>query len=145
MMAHRTRILPIAAVLAAGMLAVPAFAQTAGGTAPPPSAAPAPMQPGMNGAAPAAAFPQATMTKAGHALRDVMAINRSYGSKLARTPDAAGKRQLIAEAKQQAQGAIARHGLTIAEYRQVLASAQQNPAVRQQLLSAAGLPAAAQK
>jgi hypothetical protein len=124
MMAHRTRILPIAAVLAAGMLAVPAFAQTAGGTAP------------------AATVPPATMAKAGHALHDVMAINRSYGSKVAQTSDPAGKQRLITEAKQQAEGAIARDGLTIAEYKQVLATAQQNPAVRQQLLSAAGLPAA---
>ncbi|MCU4159598.1 DUF4168 domain-containing protein [Acidiphilium sp. AL] len=136
-MAHRTRTLPFAA-LAAGLIATPMLAGTALAqmTAP---AAPQPRQ--STGMMPAHPLSHATIAKAGHALRKVVAINKMYGDKLAKTTDPAAKQQLVATAKQKAMGAITRQGLTVGQYDQVLASAEQNPAMRQQLLSAAGISA----
>ena len=158
-MAHRTRTLPFAA-LAAGLIATPLLAGTALAqmTAPAPASpqgsmtggtgmstgggtGTATMPPSTNRMMPAQQMSHATIAKAGHALRRVVAINKMYGDKLAKTTDPAAKQQLVATAKQKAMGAITREGLTVGQYNQVLASAEQNPAMRQQLLSAAGLPA----
>ena len=144
MTTHRTRTLPFAA-LAAGLIATPLLAGTALAQM---AAPPAPqgtgtstMPPTTNPGMPAQPMSHATIAKAGHALRQVVAINKMYGNKLAKTSDPAAKQQLVAAAKQKAMGAITSHGLTVGQYNQVLASAEQNPAMRQQLLSAAGLPA----
>ncbi|HEX7388624.1 MAG TPA: DUF4168 domain-containing protein [Acidiphilium sp.] len=132
-MTLHSRTLPFAAL--AGLIATPfltgiAMAQTsaASQSAQPPEVA-----------TPAQPITQGTITKAGHALRQVVAINKSYGNEAAKTSDSAEKQQLVAAAKQKAVGAITSQGLTVGQYNQVLASAQQNPGVRQQLLSAAGI------
>jgi hypothetical protein len=132
MMARRSRTLPIALVLAAGACAAPSFGQTYG-TTPTPPAAP--------GATASPAYSDATMTKAGHALHDVLAINQTYRGKAAATTDPAARSQIIDQAKQQATQAVNRDGLTVDQYNQILASARQDPALRTRLLSAAGLPA----
>ncbi len=134
MMARGTRFLPVALVLAAGALAIPAFAQMSGRTAPPPG------PPGVNGgAALSPTYSDATMTRAGHALRDVLSINQTYRQKLAATSDPDGKKQIVNEAKQQATAAVTRDGLSVDQYNGILADAQKDPTVRARLLSAAGI------
>lgn len=113
-------------------VATPAFAQTSAGMAP---VAP-------TGSAQAAGIPpvsQATIAKAGQAMRDVVSINRTYAARLSASTDPATKAQIVARAKQKAEAAIAGQGLSVGQYNQVLASARQNPALRQRLLNDAGL------
>lgn len=159
-MEHRTRTLPFAAI-AAGLLATPllagtAFAQmaaqpgathgTAAAMTPPAAtsgtgtASQGTASPGMQ-TMPAEPISHATIQKAGKALHNVLAINQQYGAKLSGTTDSAAKQQLVAAAKQKAMGAIRNQGLSVNQYNEVLASAQQNPTVRQQLLSDAGVKA----
>lgn len=113
-MTSRTRRLLLAGVIA-GAAAGPAFAQS-GGTA----------------------ISDTEITQAGQTFHDVSKINRDYSAQLSRTADAAARQQIVNEDRQQGAAACARHGLTVSEYQRVLAVAQQNPAVRQRLLSAAG-------
>lgn len=113
-MTSRTRRLLLAGVIA-GAMAGPAFAQS-GGTA----------------------ISDTEITQAGQTFHDVSKINRDYSAQLSRTADAAARQQIVNEDRQQGAAACARHGLTVSEYQRVLAVAQQNPAVRQRLLSAAG-------
>jgi hypothetical protein len=90
---------------------------------------------------PAANVSRTTIAKAGKAMHQVMAINQSYGAKMSAATDPSTKAQIVAAAKQKAMAAISAQGLTVSQYNQVLASAQSNPAVRQQLLSTAGATA----
>jgi Domain of unknown function (DUF4168) len=133
MMARGKRILPmsqIAAVLvAAGALTVPAFGQNAT-THPAPATSPA--------------YSDATLAKAGHALRDVLAINQTYRDKMVATSDPAARSHYVADARQQATAAVTRDCLTLAQYNQILGQARQDPALRTRLLSAAGIPSSAQ-
>lgn len=121
----------IAGLAAAALLVGPAMAQTA--------------SPGDTGSSSGMrAVPQVspqTVSKAGKAMHNVLAINKSYGDKLQKTSDPAGKQELVAMAKQKATTAITDQGLTVGEYNQVLASARQNQSMRQQLLNAAGVTA----
>lgn len=82
-----------------------------------------------------------TITRAGKAMHNVLAINKTYGAKLNATTDPATKQQIVATAKQKAMVAIKDQGLTIGQYNQVLASAARNPVLRQQLLNTAGFSA----
>lgn len=82
-----------------------------------------------------------TIAKAGKAMHNVLAINQSYGKQLSATTDPATKQQIVATAKQKAMIAIKNQGLSVGQYNQVLAAAEQNPALRQQLLSSAGVTA----
>jgi hypothetical protein len=134
MMVRRTRILPVV-ILAARTFVTPALAQYS--TATPNSPA---RQQTPQGNATSSNYSDATIAKAGHALRDVLTINQTYRNKLTSTSDMATRRQIIADAKQQAVAAIGRDGLTVDQYNQILASARDNLAVRQRLLSAAGIP-----
>lgn len=134
MMALGAKFLP-AVVLAASAFALPAFAQT-NGTAPTP-----PTPPAMSGnSATSPSYSDATMSKAGHALHDVLAINESYRQKLVATNDTNTKRQLASEAQQKATAAVTRDGLSVDQYNQILAQARQDPALRTRLLNAAGIP-----
>ncbi|MHB1302795.1 MAG: DUF4168 domain-containing protein [Acidiphilium sp.] len=154
-MEHRTRTLPFAAI-AVGLLATPLLAGTAlaqmaaqpetthgtaaGMTPPAATSGAGTASPGMQ-TMPAEPISHATIQKAGKALHNVLAINQQYGAKLSGTTDSAAKQQLVAAAKQKAMGAIRNQGLSVNQYNEVLASAQQNPTVRQQLLSDAGVKA----
>jgi len=94
----------------------------------PPQAPPAP---------PAASVPDATIGKAGAALRDVASLQEKYQPKM----DSAGSQQerqtLAAHANAEAVQAIQSHGLSVQEYSNVVRSAQSNPQLRQRLLDAA--------
>lgn len=137
-MVRATKILPIALVMAAGALAAPAFGQTYG-TPPTP-----PMPPGATGGMTSQSYSDATMTKAGHALHDVLTINQSYRQKMMGTSDMNARHQMATEAQQQAGAAVTRDGLTVDQYNQILTQARQDPALRARLLNAAGLPASTQ-
>jgi parvulin-like peptidyl-prolyl isomerase len=121
--------------LAAGLVAIP----LASGTALAQTATTHPVTPqAMGRSMPAGNLSHATITKAGKALHEVMAINQSYKAKMSAATAPSTKNQILTAAKQKAMAAISAQGLTVSQYDQVLASAQNNPAVRQQLLSASG-------
>jgi len=113
-MTSRTRLLLFAGVIA-GATAGPAVAQS-GDTA----------------------IPDSEITQAGQTFHDVSKINQDYSARLSSTSDAAARQQIVNEDRQKGAEACARHGLTVNEYQRVLGVAQQNPAVRQRLLAAAG-------
>jgi len=113
-MTSRTRLLLLAGVIA-GATAGPAFAQSGD-----------------------ASIPDTEITQAGQTFHDVSKINRDYSARLSSTSDASARQQIVDEDRQKGAEACARHGLTVNEYQRVLGVAQQNPAVRQKLLAAAG-------
>jgi len=96
--------------------------------APSPQAPPAPA---------ASSIPDATIGKAGAALRDVANLQEKYQPKM----DSAGSQQekqgLAERANAEAVQAIQSHGLSVQEYSNVVRSAQSNPQLRQRLLDAA--------
>jgi hypothetical protein len=112
-MTNRTRLLVLIG-LVAGATARPTFAQSGDTTISDP-----------------------TITKAGHAFHDVSMINRDYNARYQNTADPSARQQIVTEDYQRGAEAVARNGLTLNEYNQVLAVAQQNPAVRQRLLAVA--------
>jgi hypothetical protein len=138
MMARRSRMLPIALVLAGGAFAAPAFGQGYSATPTPP------VPPEVNGSPASATYSDATVTKAGHALHDVLGINQTYRAKLMATTDPTTRSQLIAQARQEASAAVVHDGLSVDQYGQILASARQDPTLRARLMTAAGLPANSQ-
>lgn len=113
-MTNRTRLLLLAGLIA-GATAGPAFAQS-GDTA----------------------IPDTEITQAGQTFHDVSKINQEYNAQFSSTADATARQRIVNEDRQKGAEACARHGLTVNEYQRVLAVAQQNPAVRQRLLAAAG-------
>lgn len=124
--------------VAAGLLAAPLLGGTAVAAVGMQSGSSAQMNQTMQ--APQHVAP-ATINKAGKALRQVLQINRSYGAKMSSTTTAAQKQKLVAAAKDKATMAITHEGLSVQQYNEVLAAAQKDPAIRAQLLSAAGLHA----
>lgn len=113
-MTHRTRLLVFAG-LTAWAIAVPAFAQTSD-----------------------TAISDETLTRAGRAFHDVSQINQDYNNRYAATADPSARQQLVSEDYQRGVEAVARNGLSVDQYNRVLAVAQQDPSVRQRLLSIAG-------
>jgi len=113
-MTSRTQLLLLSAVIA-GATVGPAFAQS-GGTA----------------------IPDAEINQAGQTFHDVSKINQDYNARLSSTSDPTARQQIVNEDRQKGAEACARHGLTVNEYHRVLGVAQQDPAVRQRLLTAAG-------
>jgi len=113
-MTSRTRLLLLSAVIA-GATVGPAFAQS-GDTA----------------------ISDTEITQAGQTFHDVSKINQDYNARLSSTSDATARQQIVNEDRQKGAEACARHGLTVNEYHRVLGVAEQNPAVRQRLLAAAG-------
>lgn len=106
--------LPVVAGLLAALAVSPALAQSA-----------------------APQFSEATITKAGHALHDVMAINHSYSDQLQQTKDPASRQQIMTEDKTKGTEAVNRNGLTVDQYNQVLEAARKDPNLRQKLIDAA--------
>jgi hypothetical protein len=87
----------------------------------------------------AAPVPDATISKAGAALRDVANLQEKYQPKMdSATPKE--KEGLSAQANAEAVQAIQSHGLSMQEYSSVVRMAQTNPQVRQRLLDAANQP-----
>ena len=94
-------------------------------------------QPGV--AAQGVPVPDATISKAGAALRDVADLQEKYQPKM----DSATPREkegLSAQANAEAVQAIQSHGLSIQEYSSVVRMAQTNPQLKQRLLAAANQP-----
>jgi hypothetical protein len=100
-------------------------------------AAPDPAPPQAPPAPSTASIPDATIGKAGAALRDVANLQEKYQPKM----DSAGSQQekqgLAERANAEAVQAIQAHGLSVQEYSNVVRSAQANPQLRQRLLDAA--------
>jgi hypothetical protein len=86
----------------------------------------------------AAGVSDATVGKAGAALRDVISVRENYDSRIqsAETPEQ--KRGLSEQASAEAVQAIQTHGLSVEEYSRVVRLAQADPQLRQRLLTAAG-------
>lgn len=78
----------------------------------------------------------ATIGKAGAALRDVAQLQQKYEGKMeSATPEQ--KKGLSQQANAEAVQAIQSHGLSVQEYAHVVRTAQRNPEVKQRLLAAA--------
>ena len=81
-------------------------------------------------------IPDGTIGKAGAALHDVAKVQEKYQGKFkSATPDQ--KQGLSEQANAEAVQAIQSHGLSVQEYSNVVRTAQNNPQVKQRLLSAA--------
>ena len=77
--------------------------------------------------------------KAGHALKHIIAIQEKYETRVKGTKPqklSAAARQKIMDAEEQA---IHKQGLSIAQYSKVIMAARSDPAVRKELIAAAGL------
>jgi hypothetical protein len=104
----------------------PGLALAASDTPPPPSGA----------AVQGVPVPDATINKAGAALRDVADLQEKYQPKM----DSASPKEkegLSARANAEAVQAIQSHGLSIQEYSSVVRMAQTNPQLKERLLAAA--------
>jgi hypothetical protein len=77
-----------------------------------------------------------TVKKAGAALRDVAQIQNDYSQRVqgAGTPDE--RQKLVDQAKAAEITALARQGLSVDQYNQIMQLAQSDPTFRQRLLSA---------
>jgi hypothetical protein len=84
----------------------------------------------------AAAIPDGTISKAGAALRDVAQVQDKYRGQIETAPPAQ-KQTLSAQANAEAVQAIQSHGLSVEQYTSVIRTAQNDPQVKQRLLSAA--------
>jgi urocanate hydratase len=81
-------------------------------------------------------IPDGTIGKAGAALHDVAKLQEKYQGKMeSASPEQ--KQGLSAQANAEAVQAIQSHGLSVQEYSNVVRTAQNNPQVKQRLLSAA--------
>ncbi|PPQ34843.1 DUF4168 domain-containing protein [Rhodopila globiformis] len=114
-------------ILALALGLVPAVTLAAQ-NAPTPPAPPAPA---------AASIPEATIGKAGAALRDVANLQEKYQPKMDQAGSQQEKQGLAEQANAEAVQAIQSHGLSVKEYSNVVRSAQSNPQLRQRLLDAA--------
>lgn len=84
----------------------------------------------------AGALSDGTINKAGAALRDVAQVQEKYQGKMD-TASPAQKQSLSEQANAEAVQAIQSHGLSVQDYTNVVRTAQNNPQVKQRLLSAA--------
>ena len=87
---------------------------------------------------PSAAISDGTISKAGAALRDVAQVQQKYQPMIEAAPPAQ-KQTLSSQANADAARAIQSHGLSVQEYTNVVRTAQNDPSVKQRLLSAAGV------
>ena len=88
-------------------------------------------------AAPATRIPEATINKAGAALRDVAALKEKYQPKMDSAGSAQAKEGLSEQANAEAVQAIQSHGISVQEYSNVVRTAQTDPTIKQRLLDAA--------
>jgi hypothetical protein len=87
--------------------------------------------------APATQIPDATISKAGAALRDVANLQQKYEPQMESATSQKAKEGLSQQANAEAVQAIQSHGLSVQEYSTVVRTAQQDPQVKQRLLDAA--------
>lgn len=83
---------------------------------------------------------EATVRKAGAALRDVAGIQSRYGQQVQSAGSPDQRRALAQRANQEEVAAVQRHGLSIDQFNQVVQTARVDPGVHQRLLAAAGVP-----
>lgn len=120
------RIVTIATAVALSVAPVAAFAAPNQ-----PSQMPTPPSPSE-----AQQIPDGTITKAGAALHDVAGLQQKYQGKMeSATPEQ--KQGLSDQANAEAVQAIQAHGLSVQEYSKVVHTAQNDPQIKQRLLSAA--------
>jgi GTP1/Obg family GTP-binding protein len=122
MLGFRAGVVP-AAILATTM-ALPAAAQL-------PSGAP-------SGVVSDANTSDATVKKVGAALRQVAQIKETYSQRLQSANTPMQKQDISKQASGAAVTAITQQGLTIEQYNQVIRAAQNDPALKQRVLAAAG-------
>jgi hypothetical protein len=96
-----------------------------------PSSAPSAQSPSS-----AAAIPDDTINKTGAALHDVVQVNQKYVGEM-QSASPAQKQALSAQANAEAVQAIQSHGLSVEQYTSVIRTAQNDPQLKQRLLSAA--------
>lgn len=85
---------------------------------------------------PSAAIPDTTVNKAGAALHDVAEVQQKYQAKIQTAPPAQ-KQSLSTQANAEAVQAIQSHDLSVQEYTSVIRTAQNDPQLKQRLLSVA--------
>jgi hypothetical protein len=84
----------------------------------------------------AAAIPDDTINKAGAALHDVALVKQKYVGEIEQASPTQ-KQTLSAQANAEAVQAIQSHGLSVQQYASVIRTAQNDPQLKQRLLSAA--------
>lgn len=117
-----------ALVAAIGIAALPAGAQQ--------QSAPAPKPATELGANAAAAVPDATVQRAGAAIRDLSGIQARYTQRM-QNAQPAQRAAIEEEANGAAQAALAANGLSVEEYNGVIRLAQADQGLRERLISAA--------
>jgi len=85
----------------------------------------------------AATVPDATVKKAGAALRDVMKVQQDYEGRIQAAPSTEQKQGLTTQANAEAVQAINSKGISLEEYTNVVQLARTDPSVKQKLLDAA--------
>ena len=93
--------------------------------------------PAMMTPAPSPPIPDATIGKAGGALRDIASVQEKYQPKMDSAQSSKEKQGLAEQANAEAVQAIQSHGLSVQEYSNVVRTAQTDPGVKQRLLDAA--------
>ncbi len=114
-----------AAILAAGLAAVPAMAQNA-----------APAQP----AAPAVQPTDAQLQKFAKASQKVAVVAEEYQPKLQATPDENARQQVMQEADEKMIQLVRADGLSVDEYNGISVAVQQDPKLRQRVIELANKP-----
>ncbi len=79
----------------------------------------------------------ATIDKAGAALRDVAKVQEDYTGKMGAAGSNEEKHGLTEQANAEAMQAIQSHGLSLQEYSRVMRTAQSDPQLKQRLMNAA--------
>jgi hypothetical protein len=127
MRGFRAGILP--ATLLAAAIALPAAAQQQmNGAA---------ASPGM--AAQGTDMSDATVNKVGAALRNVLQIKQGYSQRMQGASTQAERQEVASQADGAAATAVTQQGLSVDQYNRVLLAARTNPALKQRVLSAAGV------
>ena len=117
-----------AAILAAGLAAAPAMAQTAATGQPP-----APAQP----IAPAVQPTDAQLQKFVQASQKVAAVAEEYQPKLLSSPDDGAREQVMREADEKMVQLVRADGLTVEEFNGIGAAVEQDPQLRQRAIELA--------
>jgi hypothetical protein len=105
-----------------------------------PLAAQQPAAPGKGGPSGSASVAPAKVQQAGAALRDVTAIRETYTPQIASAKNDGEKQALQQRAMDDAAKAINDKGLSVDQYNDVMRAAQADPALGEQVLSAARAP-----
>ncbi|HEY9281558.1 MAG TPA: DUF4168 domain-containing protein [Eoetvoesiella sp.] len=114
-----------AAVLATGLAAVPAMAQTTA-----PTQAPVPVHP----ATPVVQPNDAQLQKFAKASKKVSVVAKEYQPKLNASPDDSTRQQLMREADEKMIQLVRADGLSVDEYNGISLAAQRDPKLRQRVM-----------